>query len=271
MTAAPTYQILEDVSYYGNGEPFWKLDLALPIDAHHELRPAVLLVHGGGFDSCTKREAFESHMLRLLASQGYVAASVEYRLSPLAPFPSQFVDVRRAVQFLRGHAAEYRLDPERIGAVGHSAGANLVSLLGLIPNDEWLDIKTPYSQYAGTVQVVVGLSGLYVFEPWTAPPDPEMLAWLGSLFPGRLATCPDRLQDASPATYIGKHQASFLLVHGDQDEVCPISQSETFLTRLRQQGYQDAELKVYRNVKHDTVALPDLPTVILDYLEQRLK
>ena len=271
MSAGQKYQILEDVSYYGNGEPFWKLDLALPVDTHPELLPAVLLVHGGGFESCTKREAFESHMLRYLASHGYVTASVEYRLSPLAPFPSQFVDVRRALQFLRGHAAEYRLDPERIGAIGHSAGANLVSLLGLIPNHEWLDVKTPYSQFSGTVQVVVGLSGLYIFEPWTAPPDPEMLAWLGGLFPGRLATCQDRMQDASPATYIGKHEASFLLVHGDQDEVCPLAQSETFLGRLQQQGYSDVTLKIYEKVQHDTFMLPDLPAVILDYLDQRLK
>jgi acetyl esterase/lipase len=271
MTAEQEYQILEDVIYYGNGEPFWKLDLVLPIDSHHEMRPAVLLVHGGGFESCTKREDFESHMLRFLASHGYVTASVEYRLSTIAPFPSQFVDVRRALQFLRGHAEEYRIDPERIGAVGHSAGANLVSLLGLVPNNEWMDVKTPYSQYSGTVQVVVGLSGLYVFETWTDNPDPELLAWLGGLFPGRIETCKDRMQDASPATYIGKHEASFLLVHGDQDDVCPLAQSEIFLTRLQQAGYQDVALKVYQNVNHDTFMLPDLPAAILDYLDQRFK
>jgi acetyl esterase/lipase len=271
MSKEQGYQILEDVVYYGKGEPFWKLDLALPVDSHNQMRPVVLLVHGGGFDSCTKREAFESHMLRFLASHGYVTASVEYRLSPLAPFPSQFADVRRALQFLRGHADEYRIDPDRIGAVGHSAGANLVSLLGLIPNDDWMDVKTPYSHYSGTVQVVIGLSGLYVFEPWKDDPDPGLLAWLGSLFPGRFKTIKDRMEDASPATYIGKHKASFLLVHGDQDAVCPLSQSETFLARLLQKGYRDVILKVYEKANHDTVSLPDLPDVILDFLDKRLK
>lgn len=271
MNQEEKYQILEDVVYYGNGEPFWTLDLALPIDSYSELRPAVLLVHGGGFAACTKRETFESHMLRYLASHGYVTASVEYRLSTIAPFPSQFVDVRRALQFLRGHAATYRIDPERIGAVGHSAGANLVSLLGLIPNHEWLDVKTPYSDYPGTVPVVVGLSGLYAFEAWIDHREPELLSRIGALSPGRKETYQSRMQDASPATYIGKHEASFLLVHGDQDDVCPLSQAEDFLVQLQGKGYQDVVLKVYPNVKHDTFLLPDLPAVILDYLDQRLK
>lgn len=271
MSDEQRYQILEDVVYYGNGEPFWKLDLALPIDAHNEMRPAVLLVHGGGFAACTKRETFESQMLRFLASQGYVTASVEYRLSTIAPFPSQFIDVRRALQFLRGHAAAYRIDPERIGAVGHSAGANLVSLLGLIPNHEWLDIKTPYSEYSGTVPVVVGLSGLYAFETWVDNREPELLTRLGALTPGRRETYKIRIQDASPATYIGKHEASFLLVHGDQDDVCPLSQAEEFLAQLQQKGYQDVVLKVYPSVGHDTFLLPDLPSVVRDYLDQRLK
>jgi len=271
MRAEQEYQILEDVIYYGNGEPFWKLDLALPTDSHHELRPAVLLVHGGGLNSRTKREDFESQLLRFLASHGYVTASVEYRLSTIAPFPSQFNDVRRALQFLRGHAEEYRLDPERIGAVGHSAGAVLVSLLGLIPNSELIDVETPYSHYSGTVQVVVSLSGLYIFEPWADNPDPELLASLGSIFPGRIDTLQDRVQDAFPATYIGKHKANFLLVHGDQDDENPLAQAETFFTRLQDDGYQDVALKVYQGVNHDTFMLPDLPAVILDYLDQHLK
>jgi acetyl esterase/lipase len=271
MSAEQGYQILEDVIYYGNGEPFWKLDLALPVDSQFEKRPAVLLVHGGGFKACTKREDFESRMLRFLASHGYVTASVEYRLSTIAPFPSQFADVRRALQFLQGHAQEYRIDLERIAAIGHSAGANLVSLLGLIPNSEWMDVKTPYSQYSGTVQVVVGLSGLYVFETQTGHLDPESLAWFGGLIPGRIETCQVRMQDASPVTYIGKHEASFLLVHGDQDNVHPLSQSENFLAQLQQKGYRDVVLKVYQQVNHDTFLLPDLPAVILDYLDKRLK
>jgi len=271
MSEEQRYRILEDVVYYGNGEPFWKLDLALPLDSHNEARPAVLIVHGGGFEAFTKREEFECHMLRFLASHGYVAASVEYRLSAIAPFPSQFIDLRRALQFLRGHAEEYRIDPECIGAVGHSAGAIIVSLLGLIPNHEWMDVKTPYSQCSGTVQAVVSLSGLYVFEAPAANLDPEQLAWLGALFPGRIETLKTRMQDASPQAYIGKHEASFLLVHGDQDEICPLSQSETFLACLQQNGYRDVALKVYPKVNHDTFMLPDLPAVILDFFDQRLK
>ncbi len=265
------YRILDDIVYYGNGEPFWKLDLALPADAPNGKRPAVLIVHGGGFEMCTKREEFESRMLRFLAGHGYAAASVEYRLSTVAPFPSPFVDVRRALQFLRGHADEYGIDPGRIGAVGHSAGANLVSLLALIPNQEWLDVQTPYSQYSGTVQAAVCLSGLYAFDAWMDDPNPELLSRIGALIPGRMETRAIRMQDASPQTYIGKHEAGFLLVHGDRDDTCPLPQAETFLARLRQNNYRDAGLKVYPGVDHDTFKLPGLPAVILEFFDQRLK
>ncbi len=74
------YRILEDIAYYGNGEPFWKLDLALPADTHNGKRPAVLIVHGGGFEMCTKREAFESKLLRFLAGHGYADPIRDTRL-----------------------------------------------------------------------------------------------------------------------------------------------------------------------------------------------
>lgn len=271
MSEEERYRILEDVPYYGKEEPFWKLDLALPANAHNGKHPAVLIVHGGGFEMCTKREEFESRMLRFLAGHGYAAASVEYRLSTVAPFPSPFVDVRRALQFVKGHAEEYGIDSERIGAVGHSAGATLAALLGLIPNSEWLDVQTPYSQYSGTVQAVVCLSGLFAFDAWMDNPDPEMLSRIGALIPGRMETRAIRMQDASPMTYIGKHEAGFLLVHGDQDGTCPLPQAEAFLARLRQNNYRDAALKVYPGVNHDTFKLPGLPDVILEFFDQRLK
>ncbi len=53
MSEEKGYRILEDIAYYGNGEPFWKLDLALPADAQDGKCPAVLIVHGGGFEMCT--------------------------------------------------------------------------------------------------------------------------------------------------------------------------------------------------------------------------
>lgn len=271
MNEEQRYQILEDVVYFGEGEPFWKLDLALPVNSGDQLRPAILLVHGGGIRGMYETGSVQSHLLRFLAGHGYVAASVEYRLSPIAPFPSQFVDVRRALQFLRGHAVEYRIDPERMGAVGHSAGACLVSMLGLIPNDEWLDVKTPYSQYSGTVQAVVSLSGLYSFEALVDDNDPEHLSRMGALIPGRMGTSMIRFQDASPMTYVGKHEASFLLVHGDKDDICPIAQSETFFARLKEENYEDVVLKVFPGVNHDTFLLPDLPGVIVEFFDERLK
>src|SRR5205823_8686811 len=101
------------------------LDLYRPPKAEGPV-PLVIWVHGGGWQNGDKSR---TPALDLLA-RGYAVASINYRLSQHAPFPAQIHDCKAAVRFLRAHAAEYRLDPDRVGAWGMSAGGHLVALLG---------------------------------------------------------------------------------------------------------------------------------------------
>ena len=105
----------------------------MPEVAGNERLPAIVIVHGGGWSSGSKQSRVYRTMALYYADKGYVTASVEYRLTGEAPFPACIEDVKCAVRWLCAHADEYHIDPEHIGAFGHSAGAHLVMMLAMCP------------------------------------------------------------------------------------------------------------------------------------------
>jgi hypothetical protein len=105
-----------------------KLDLARAKDGDGPF-PAVLCIHGGGFRAGS-RQGYDALCLRL-ARGGYVAATIDYRLAPKYPFPAAVHDTKEAVRWLRANARKYRIDPERIGVTGGSAGGHLAQFLGV--------------------------------------------------------------------------------------------------------------------------------------------
>ena len=108
-----------------------KMDVFLPI-GFTGLRPGVVLIHGGGWQAGDKN--FYTAMGQTLAARGFVAVSINYRLTPAAKYPAQADDVQRAVRWIRAHAADYQLDPARLGALGDSAGGHLSLILGTHDN-----------------------------------------------------------------------------------------------------------------------------------------
>jgi acetyl esterase/lipase len=125
-------QFRADVVYGKAGDVELKLDLSRPKTDAKNL-PCVVVVHGGGWAGGDKRQ--HDDITWEFARRGYVSATVGYRLAPAHPFPAQVQDVKCAVRYLRAHADKYGLDPNRIGAVGFSAGAHLSMMLGTIDKD----------------------------------------------------------------------------------------------------------------------------------------
>ena len=127
---------------YRDGSRACVLDLALPKARADRPRPAVVVIHGGGWIEGDK-SSFDVQRtpgnIIDFAAAGFVAASVNYRLSREAPFPAGLYDCQAAVRWLRAHAGEYHLDPNRIGAYGNSAGGHLALLLGLLGPSSGLD------------------------------------------------------------------------------------------------------------------------------------
>jgi acetyl esterase/lipase len=120
----------EGIEYANPDEQHLKLNLARPKDIKEgERLPAVVCIHGGGFRA-GDRKSYDG-LCKRLADQGYVAVTVTYRLAPKYPFPAAVFDVKEAVRWLRANAGQYHVDPDRIAALGGSAGGHLALFLGV--------------------------------------------------------------------------------------------------------------------------------------------
>ncbi|HEY2762149.1 MAG TPA: alpha/beta hydrolase, partial [Pirellulales bacterium] len=127
-------KIFHDLEYAEASGQKMLLDLYVPKDAAGPL-PVIVWFHGGGWRATTK----EPCKALPLVSDGYAIASVEYRLSKVAPFPAQIEDCKAAIRWLRAHAEEYHLDPKRFGAFAQSfSGGYLAALVGTAGNvSQW--------------------------------------------------------------------------------------------------------------------------------------
>jgi acetyl esterase/lipase len=212
-----------------------------------EPRPAVVLIHGGGM--WTGSRADMEHPAHQLARAGYVAFSVDYRLVDAVArchrWPAQLDDVQRAVRWVRAHAADYGIDPERVGAYGWSAGGQLAALLG---TRDTRDDTAPMASYSSRVACVVDLAGDVDLAVYTQPPAlHEVVALLG----GTPHEVPERYRDASPLSWIDGRTAPFLVIHGDQDDVVPIEQSQRLVATLRASGVEVQFVELADTDHHD--------------------
>lgn len=259
----------DDVQYRGDEEDCWKLDLAVPNEPARSPVPCVVIVHGGGWQSCTKRSGMESMFLNHFPGVGLAAASVEYRLSGVAPWPAQLIDVRCAIRFLRAHAADHGLDPARFAGIGHSAGGHLVAMAGLVRDTEWVDGSVPRDQPAA-LRSVVGLSGAYDLTAMLSDDDGPPFGALAELLPGTLDGLRQRARAASPLTHVRPDAPPFLLCHGDMDETCPPGQAEAFADALRAAGNHDVTLRVFEGAGHGVAGEEGLMELVDDFLIRTL-
>jgi acetyl esterase/lipase len=220
-----------DVAYEG-GAGFdtvkHRLDLFVPAPGDRR-RPVIVFVHGGGWVFGDRKMPFDGYgkLGRRLASRGFVTAVISYRLAPGAKHPAQVQDVAAALRWVRDHAAQYGGDPHRMFAMGHSAGAQLVALVGTDPR--WLQAQgLEPSDLAG----VIAISGPY---------DVKKLG--SSLFIGGpiviAAFGRDRAvwADATPATHLRDgHPPPFFLSYADADFPMLRDYARAFARELHQAG-----------------------------------
>jgi acetyl esterase/lipase len=227
--------IEENVEY----APGLRLDVYKPSDAGTVTRPAVILIHGGGwtgFDKSTMKG-----MGGFLARSGFVAFAVDYRLfhGTENRWPAQLDDVQRAVRWVRANAGKYGVNPDRIGAFGHSAGAQLAALLGM--EDTRDNSDTALAKYSSKVQAVVDVSGPTDF---TTEKDPEGIGFFTNFLGGDYAKNPQLWQNASPVFHVATSNAPFLILHGTRDEMVPIEQAQELYDKLKGAGVQVSFIKV---------------------------
>ncbi|MCH8859223.1 MAG: alpha/beta hydrolase, partial [Proteobacteria bacterium] len=132
--------VVPDIAYR-EGNEAWKLDLAMPTERGAAPRPAIIYIHGGGWTKGDKRGAGIGTVLGY-AAKGFVSVSVNYRLDQ--DKKACVEDVKCATRWLRAHAEEYNIDPDRIGAAGNSAGAHLALMLAVCPASAGLEGDGPF-------------------------------------------------------------------------------------------------------------------------------
>ena len=202
---------------YREGHERWKLDLFRPAGEFDDLRPALVFVHGGGWVRGDKRKVLFLEQAMDFARRGYVCITVNYRLD--ASKVPCIKDVKCAVRWLRAHADDYQIDPNRIGAYGNSAGAHLVSMLGVSASNRELEGDGPFQDYSSQIQAVAA----------SATPTRPMRR--GEVNPGLAAV--------APITYVTKDAPPFLLFHEVSDRLVDIGHSDDFVKALKAAGATD--------------------------------
>lgn len=181
---------------------------------------AVLLIHGGGWKG-GNREAFAWHAHRL-ALRGYVACTIDYRLAPMHRFPAALDDCRAALAWLIRRAADFHIDPARIGAIGSSAGGHLAACLGVS------DPARP-SVVPPAIACVVDIHGLHELPAMIGHENAELCEIFTG---GSLDEKRDLWEQASPVRYVGPDAAPMFITHDPSDTTVPYGQSTMLVEAL---------------------------------------
>ena len=207
----------EDLVYAKYGDRELTLDLYRPSDYSGPL-PAVIFIHGGGWYKGDPSQY--TAMAQHLADRGYVTLNIFYRLSGEAPFPAAIEDCKAAVRWARANARTFRIDPDRIGSVGGSAGGHLSGLLGTSGYSKKLNRSDgPYATYSPAIQACVVMAGTMDLttdkEFKTAKRDPRrrMMTFMG----GSPEAAKQNYIDASPIIYVSKRTPPMLFMDGEFD------------------------------------------------------
>lgn len=258
-------QVLKDLTYATVDDVTLLCDVYLPVESASEnadksLRPAVLVIHGGGWAIGDKWSV--STYARGLAERGIVAVSMNYRHAPRYKFPAQIDDVRNALVWINKHAEEYRIDPERLGMFGYSAGGHLSCMIGTLVDANWetLEKTTDWSREDPRWQQLPKLCGVVgggaPCDFRDLPIDNTAIAYfLG----GSRRERPETYKAASPAEHASPGDVPMLFIHGTQDAIVPIASSRILY---------EAQLKV--GVPSRFLAL-DGPGHMLTFINQQTK
>ena len=220
------------VTYARYGDRTLEMDIYRPKDAWGKL-PAVVCIHGGGWAKGSR----ESHgaMAQALASRGYVAATISYRLSGEAKFPAQIHDCKAAVRFLRAHAVEYGIDADHIGAIGLSAGGHLTALLATSGGVVDLEGNGGSAGSSSLIQAAVPMGAQTDFlserTREVSAAEPKGVIWQQFLG-GTQQERPAVYKAASPLTYLDAGDPPCWFIAGEHDDAS--THADAFREQMKQ-------------------------------------
>ena len=220
--------------------------------------PAIIFIFGGGWNS-GGRIAFREH-IQWAAEKGYVGVAMDYRLLNrmeagefLYPFPAQIQDPKCAVQWLRANAEEYKIDQDRIGAVGIGSGSHLTLLLALTDESDGLEGDCDFADYSSRIQAAVGIAGPIELTSHYAM-GKGVKGYVSNLCGGTPDEVPEAYERASPITYVSGDDPPVLTIFGELDEMAMPYQGELMKARTEEYGIHH-ELVVLEGKNHVKLGL----------------
>lgn len=263
-TPSGAVEIARDLAFGRAGDTDLLLDIYRPSDAEGAL-PLVVYLHGGGWRAGSRSDREDVRQIPLAAG-GFAVASVEYRLSGVAPFPAPLDDARLALRWLRQNAERLGVDPKRVAIAGGSAGAHLAALLALSAREPIDRVGAVISWFP--VTDLVGWDQEWRTAPHPAPgtfaaqgaarrgwPPPERAAGLYGV--AHVEDAPaDLVRAADPRSYIADAVAPrppFLILHGDADTAVDQHHAKLLHDALRAGGIEST-LLILGDADHEDAA-----------------
>lgn len=253
-------------SWYDSTMRNLKMDLIIPKHKEgHAPCPAIVWVCGGAY-RVVDHSVWIPEML-YFARKGYVVASIEYRTSNEAEFPAALIDGKAAVRYLKVHAKELCIDPERICIMGESAGGTMASLVGVTGDRKEFE-QGDNLNVDSTVRAVVDFYGLTDLVHMPLNEGPGVPPWVLQDFLGQDYT-KEAAERASAVTYVNDKTPPFMILHGEADPLVPLEQSSRLYETLKKNGVE-TEMYIIEGAGHgaDEFYQEEVLELVADFLEQ---
>ena len=209
-----------------------KLDVYTSTDDESDGRPVFLYIHGGAWVVGDKREQ-GLPIIHHLARSGWVCFSVNYRLSPGAGWPDHLEDIKHAIAWVKGHAAEHGGDADFLVVAGGSAGGHLAAMAGLTANRP--EYQSGFETADTSVQVTVPIYGIYDTTNRLGVQSKQFVPMLMEplVIKAFLSDEPEKFHDASPLDRVVREAPPFVIAQGDNDTMAPVEEARLFVDELR--------------------------------------
>jgi acetyl esterase len=220
---------LTDIEYARVNGTSLLMDASIPVGA--EKSPAVIIVHGGAWVSGDRRYNVQP-LFQPLAEAGFAWFSISYRLATdVSQFGAAIHDIQDAIRFIKSHAAEYHIDPDKVALIGESAGGQLAAM-AVLRGEPSTSVKAVVALY--TPSDLVSLAKTSTYIPASVRNSVRGTPWEGLMLAA--------LAQLSPINSVRAGMPPFLFIHGTADSLVPFAQSREMCSRMRQAG---ASCEVY--------------------------
>jgi acetyl esterase/lipase len=231
------YKLFSDVPY-APGEGRQRLDVYIPDKPPAAKgKPAVLIIHGGGWSKGDKAKGREINFASFMVEQDYVAVSINYTLAPppgdtsnpgkKGAWPQNIYDCKSALRWMKKNAEVLGIDPGRIAVMGGSAGGHLALLTGLSAQSAELNQGGHHTEQDNSVRCIIDFYGV-----------PDVRRWGGNFFIDEkpMEKYPEIWALASPVTHLAADSPPIMVVHGTADPLVKIELSDEFVEILKAKG-----------------------------------